>query len=80
MQSATIKELMALDCCNNPTEIQQLQLSQKNLVHKGVDFYVQNAVNLRMSIFIFQKKISDVKGERKGCVMAVGGNGCPFVN
>ena len=32
-----------------------------------------------MSIFIFQKKISDVKGERKGCVMAVGVTDAPLL-
>ena len=27
-------------------EIRKLQLTVKNLVHKGVDFYVQNALKL----------------------------------
>jgi len=56
MQSATIKELMALDCCDNLMEIQQLQLSKKNLVHKGVDFYVQNALNLTYEHLYIPKK------------------------
>jgi len=48
-----IKELTALACCcNNPTErgyfcqIIMHNLQSKNLVHKGVDFYVQNALKL----------------------------------
>ena len=38
MQSATIKELMALDCCDNPMEIQQLQLSKKTWFIKVLIF------------------------------------------
>jgi len=48
-----IKELVALDCCNNPTGLMEIRkvvknynLQSKNLVHKGVDFYVQNALKL----------------------------------
>jgi len=42
-----IKELTALECCDNQNgNSKSYNLQVKNLVHKGVDFYVENALKL----------------------------------
>jgi len=43
-QLVTIEELIALECCDNPRKFESFNLQSKNLVYKGVDFYVQNAL------------------------------------
>ena len=55
---------MALACCDNPTgisthlaylKLESYNLQSKNLVHKDVDFYVQNAPKLTYENAHFQK-------------------------